>query len=334
MDLTREDLLAMYRWMVLTRVLDLRVCDLLKERSIPEGQHASTGQEAIGVGACYCLRPDDIISPALRSRAARLIRGINVREQMAAMMGKATGGAARGRHVSRHMGDMKLGVIPCTASVGSVLAVATGAGLACKLNEKGQVVLAFFGDGASNTGVFHESLNCASIYKLPVIYICENNQYAISTHVTKSTSVQDIAIRSASYSVPGKVVDGNDVLAVYEATREAVARARAGEGPSLLECKTYRWRGHTEMNHPRDFRLPGDDYDQWLRLCPIERFKSYLLSQSLSNEAELSRIDVEVAAEVEDAIQFAIESPYPAPEDLFADVLAPTTAPIEQEVGQ
>ena len=326
MELTQEDLLAIYRWMVLTRVLDLRICDLLKERTVPEGQHASTGQEAVGVGACYGLRPDDVVSPALRSRAARLVRGITPRETMAAILGKATGGAARGKHVSRHMGDMKRGIIPCTASVGAIVAVATGAGLACKLNGSGQVVVAFFGDGASNAGVFHESLNCAAIFRLPVIYVCENNQYAISTHVSKSMMVGNIADRAAAYGMSGRIVDGNDVLAVYAATQEAVQRARDGRGPSLLECKTYRWRGHTEMNAPKSFRLPGDDYDQWLDRCPIKHLKEHLRRETVVEDAELARIEAQVSDEVEDAVQFAIDSPRPAHEEIFTDVYAETGA--------
>ncbi len=332
MDPTRDDLLTMYRWMVLSRVFDLRVCDLFKERSIPEGQHASTGQEAIGVGGCYGLRPDDVVSPSMRSRVARLMRGITPKEHMAAMLGKVTGGVARGRHVSRHMGDMKLGVIPGTASIGSIMAVATGAGLACKMNGKGQVVVSFFGDGASNAGVFHESLNCASIYKLPVIFICENNQYAISTHISHSMAVKDMADRAIGYGMPGKVVDGNDVLEVYRATQQAVERARAGEGPSLLECKTYRWRGHTEMNPPKEYRVSGDEYDAWLERCPIKRLKEQLLRDGVTREEELAAIDSEVSREVEEAVQFGIESPYPPLEDLYADIVAPVGAGAHGEV--
>lgn len=326
MELGRDDLLAMYRWMYLTRTLDLRVCELSKERTVHELLHASTGQEAVGVGACYGLKPDDIVSPALRSRAARLVRGITPRETMAAMLGKAAGGVTKGKLFSRHLGDLKLGVLPCTAIVGSMLAVATGAGLGCKMAGKSQVVVAFFGDGAANAGVFHESLNCAALQQLPVIYICENNHYAVSTHYTRSTAGGSVAARAAGYGIPGKEVDGNDVLAVYAATQEAAARARAGEGPSLLECKTYRMRGHHERMSPREHRPPGE-YDLWQERCPIQRLKAYLLAESLVSEEEIARLESWVLAEVEDAVQFAIESPFPAPEELFADVYAPGYTP-------
>jgi len=323
MSLTDNDLLKMYRWMVLTRCFEERACDLQYKRNLPELEHASIGQEAIGVGACYGLRADDIVHPSLRTRSAFLLRGVTPDRAMAACYGKATG-AARGKETSHHMGDMSLGLVAGSGVVGGSIAVAVGTALACKLLDTDRVTLCFFGDGASNRGDFHESLNLAAVQKLPVVFICENNLYALSTPASYHLPIKDVADRAGSYGIPGVVVDGNDVLAVYGAVETAVVRARRQEGPSLLECKTYRWRGHSE----RDLKQgkgnrPLEEIEMWMNRCPIKRLRDQLLAKSILKEKTVEEIEKEMVAVVDHAVEFAEQSPFPAPEEALNNVYAP-----------
>ena len=320
MIVSDDDLIKMYRWMVLTRVFDQRVCDLQSQRGIPELQHASIGQEAVGVGTCYGLRPDDLILPSLRSRAAFLVKGIEPKRVMAAMYGKATG-AGRGKQTSHHMGDTQLGVIAGSGVVGGSIPIAVGVALACKLRHTDRVTLVFFGDGASNRGDFHESLNLAAVYQLPILFVCENNQYAMSMPVERHLPIKDIADRASSYGMPGVVVDGNDVVAVYQATQEAITRARAGGGPTLLECKTYRWRGHSERDVNQVYRSK-EEVEQWKKRCPIKRLRGDLLTRGVVSEALMEEIDREAAETVDRAVEFAEQSPFPSPEEALNNVYA------------
>ncbi|MHB0869428.1 MAG: thiamine pyrophosphate-dependent dehydrogenase E1 component subunit alpha [Chloroflexota bacterium] len=320
MALNDDDLIKLYRWMVLTRTFDQRVCDLQFQRGIPELQHASIGQEAIGVGACYGLRPDDVVLPSLRTRAAFLVKGISPERQMAALYGKATG-AGRGKETSHHMGDRELGVIAGSGVVGGSIPVGVGAALAFKLQNSDRVCLTFFGDGASNRGDFHESLNLASVYKLPVVFVCENNLYALSMSISRHLPVANVADRAAGYGMPGVTVDGNDVVAVYEAMQQAIARARAGEGPSLVECKSYRWRGHSERDVNQVYRTQ-EEVEKFKAFCPIKRLRERLVSQGVVKGALLDEIDREVAEVVERAVKFAEESPNPAPEEALLNAYA------------
>lgn len=320
MSLNDDDLVKMYRWMVLTRCFEQRACDLQYQRNLPELEHASIGQEAIGVGACYGLRPDDIIHPSLRTRAAFLIRGVTPDRAMAACYGKATG-TARGKETSHHMGDKALGLVAGSGVVGGSIAVAVGTALACKLLDTSRVALCFFGDGASNRGDFHESLNLAAVQKLPVVFICENNLYALSTPASYHLPIQNVADRAGSYGIPGVIVDGNDVVAVYEAAQHAVARARQQEGPSLIECKTYRWRGHSE----RDLKQgkgnrPLEEIELWKSRCPIKRLREQLLAKGILKERTVEEIEKEVTAVIDHAVEFAERSPYPAPEEALENV--------------
>ena len=322
MPLTDYDLLKMYRWMVLTRCFEQRACDLQYQRNLPELEHASIGQEAIGVGACYGLRADDIVHPSLRTRGAFLIRGVTPERAMAACYGKTTG-TARGKETSHHMGDKALGLVAGSGVVGGSIAVAVGTALACKLLDTSRVTLCFFGDGASNRGDFHESLNLAAIQKLPVVFICENNLYALSTPASYHLPITNVADRAASYGIPGIVVDGNDVVAVYEVVQQAITRARSQDGPSLIECKTYRWRGHSErdLKQGKGYR-PVEEIELWKSRCPIGRLGQQLLSRGVLSKEGMEAIEQEMTQAIDKAVEYAEQSPYPAPEEALTNVYA------------
>jgi TPP-dependent pyruvate/acetoin dehydrogenase alpha subunit len=320
MALNDDDLIKMYRWMVLTRHFDQRVCDLQQQRGIPELQHASIGQEAVGVGACYGLRADDVVMPSLRTRAAFLVKGISPERQMAAMYGKANG-AGHGKETSHHMGDPKLGVLAGSGVVGGSIPVAVGAALAFKLQSTDRVAMVFFGDGASNRGDFHESMNLAGVMKLPTIFVCENNLYALSMAISRHLPIANVADRAAGYGMPGVVVDGNDVVAVHDAAENAIARARVGEGPTLIECKTYRWRGHSERDVKQVYRTQ-DEVEKFKAFCPIKRLRDLLTSSGALNQSLIEEIDREVDETVDRAIDFAERSPNPIPEEALTNVYA------------
>jgi len=317
-NLTDEGLMALYREMVLTRTFEEAVQRLNVQKGIPETAHLCIGQEAIGAGACRALRPDDYVVPALRDRGVFLSRGVTPSVLMAGVLGKATG-PAKGKWPAHHMGDLEKGILAASLVIGSQFPIAAGAGLAIKYKNTDQVVVCFFGDGASNRGDFHEGVNLAAILSLPVIFLCENNLYAIDTPVSKSMLVRDVAVRAQGYGIPGTTIDGNDVLAVYSAVRQAVARAREGGGPSLVEGRTYRLRPHTErLKEDR----PSGEIAYWTERCPIRRFRDALLARGVLNE----HLDQEIVAECEavliEAIKFAEQSPYPPVEELFEDVYA------------
>jgi len=317
--LTHADLIAMYRLMALTREHEMRMIKIHSQKGLVENPHQCIGEEAIGVGSCYGLRKDDFVTPSLRGRAVFLTRGVSPSVLMAGAYGKATG-PSKGKYSPHHMGDLEKGIIAASLLIGSQVPLAVGVGIALKMIKKtDQVSLCFFGDGASNRGDVHESLNLAAILKLPVIFICENNRIAVAMPVEKAVSVKDIASRAQGYGIPGKTVDGNDVLQVYEAVQEAVRRARAGEGPSLIECKTYRHRPHCERF--KETRSKEELEFAWAQ-CPIKKFKSYLFDNNILDEEKSAKIDEEIRAEIDQAVRFAEESPFPRPEEIFEDVYA------------
>ena len=318
-DLKASDLIAMYRLMALTREYELRMIKIHSQKGLVENPHLCIGEEAIGVGSCFSLRKNDFVIPSLRGRSVFLTKGVSPSVLMAGAYGKATG-PSKGKYPPHHMGDLEKGIIAASLVIGSHVPLAVGAGLAFKMIKKtDQVCLCFYGDGASNRGDVHESLNLAAILKLPVIFVCENNGLAMAMPVEKAVAIKDIALRAQGYGMPGKSIDGNDVLEVYDSVQEAVEGARRGEGPALIECKTYRHRPHCERF--KETRSREELEFAWQQ-CPIKRFKSYLLDKKILNEEKSSRIEEEVKEEVDRAVQFAEESPFPQPEEIFEDVYA------------
>jgi TPP-dependent pyruvate/acetoin dehydrogenase alpha subunit len=238
---------------------------------------------------------------------------------MAGMFGRRNG-SGKGRGPASHSGDNSIGLLAGTGLIGSGIPISTGAALAMKLQKKDSVALHFFGDGASNRGDFHEALNFAGVHKLPIVYVVDNNCYAMTVPATCAMAIQDIAVRATGYGFPGVVVDGNDVLAVYEATQKAIARARKGEGPTLVECKTYRWLGHS-VNDPAVYRS-AEEVESWKERCPLRRFERYLSGKGLLDDGKVKEVYRGVNEEIEKSIRFAEASPLPLPEDTLLDVYA------------
>jgi pyruvate dehydrogenase E1 component alpha subunit len=237
----------------------------------------------------------------------------------AGMFGRRNG-SGKGVGPASHSGDNSIGLLAGTGLIGSGIPISTGAALAMKLQKKDSVALHFFGDGASNRGDFHESLNLAGVLKLPIVYVCDNNCYAMTVAAECAMAIKDIAVRAAGYGFPGLVVDGNDVLAVYEATQEAIARARRGEGPTLIECKTYRFLGHS-IADPQEYRTV-EEVESWKKKDPVKRFENYLKQRGLLDDNKVKEIDRSVSEEIEEAVQFAESSPMPSFEDALASVYA------------
>jgi len=310
-DIPKETLLLMYEGMLKIRHFENRVKDLFAGGELPGFVHLYLGEEAIAIGACAALEDGDYITSTHRGHGHIIAKGGEMKFMMAELFGKATG-YNKGKGGSMHIACPELGVLGANGIVGAGIPLATGAALAAKYRKSGQVVICFFGDGASNEGMFHESLNIAGAFDLPVIYVCENNLYAVGTRQSEVRKVEDIADRATSYGMPGLVIDGNDVIAVYEAAREAVKRARVGEGPTLIECKTYRWRGHFE-GEVDNYRAP-EEVRAWLKREPLAPYRKLLLDQGVLNEEKAEAIEQQVIAELEEAVGFARQSPLPQPE--------------------
>jgi len=278
-NLPREKLVEMYRKMFEIRSFEEKVFELYAQNMVPGTIHLYAGEEAVAVGVCSNLRKDDYITSTHRGHGHCIAKGADPKRIMAEILGKKTG-YCKGKGGSMHIADFKVGMLGATAVVGAGIPIAMGAGLSIKLRGTDQVVACFFGEGASNQGTFHEGINMAAIWKLPVIFVCENNLYAMGTRQSRVMLIENIADRAASYGIPGVTVDGNDVLAVYEAAREAVERARRGEGPTLIECKTYRHKGHSRVD-PAKYR-PKEEVEEWLRKDPIKRLREKLLQTNAS----------------------------------------------------
>ena len=317
MALPREKLIEMYHKMLEIRHFEEKVYELYGQNLVPGTIHLYAGQEAVAVGVCANLRREDYIVSTHRGHGHCIAKGADIKRIMAEILGRKTG-YCKGKGGSMHIADFSVGMLGATGVVGAGIPIATGAGLSIKLRGTDQVAACFFGDGASNQGTFHEGINLAAIWRLPVLFICENNLYAMGTKQTRVMLIENIAERAAAYGIPGVTVDGNDVLAVYEAAQKAIERARKGEGPTLIECKTYRHKGHSRFD-PATYR-PKEEVELWLKKDPIPRFKNKLLEMGVLNEAEAQRIEKEVLAEIEEAVKFALESPYPEPEEALKDV--------------
>lgn len=316
-DLPDRKWLEMYRTMVLIRRFEETVNELYMEGRIPSTLHLYIGQEAVATGVCASLNVDDYILSTHRPHGHALAKGVEPRAIMAELFAKATG-TCRGKGGSMHVGDMRVGMLPAIAIVGANVPIAAGAALAAKMLKNGRVAVSFFGDGAANEGAWHEGLNIAALWDLPVVFVCENNLYAASTPFKLAFKIEHVAQRACAYGMPGVVVDGNDVLAVYQASQEAVARARSGNGPTLLECLTYRQCGHSRSD-PRTYRSREEEA-AWRQRDPIVLCRQKLLAERSHLAENLRQIDEEVEKVIQDAIAYAEASPLPAPEDLYTDV--------------
>ena len=298
------------------RSFEERTVRLFEEDKLRGSVHLYIGEEAIAATICSHLTDDDYITGTHRGHGHCLAKGARMDKAMAELMGRSTG-YCKGRGGSMHIADFAGGNLGANAIVGGGIPIAVGAALSIKLQKQDRVSVACFGDGASNAGIFHESINLAAVWKLPIIFVCENNRFGISVPVEQSTSVEDISVRAKSYGIPGKTVDGNDVEAIDEAFREALQRARNGEGPTLLECRTYRWLGHW-VGDPQNYRS-RDETERWKLKCPIKRYREVLLQQGFSPE-ELDEIEENARREAEDATQFALNSPEPDATRVLDDV--------------
>jgi len=323
-ELSKEKLLQMYRTMQTIRHFEERLRDLFKEGKVPGFVHVSIGEEASATGVCAALTDTDYITSTHRGHGHLLAKGGKLKPMMAELFGKKTG-YCKGKGGSMHIADFSIGILGANGIVGAGLPIATGAGLAAKMKKSGQVAVCFFGDGASNEGTFHESLNIASSWKLPVVYVCENNLYGEFTAGKDVTSVKDIADRARGHDMPGVIINGNDVVEVYETTSEAVARARRGEGPTLIECKTYRWEGHVvgeEAFLGKKAYRPQDEIAEWKKRCPLVSFESRYTANGMFSTAELDAIKAEVKRDLDEAVQFALDSPLPDPEEALEDMFS------------
>lgn len=316
-------LISLYQTMVTIRKFETLAGELFAAGKIPGFIHLSIGQEASAVGVCSALRPDDYITTTHRGHGHVIAKGGELKRMFAELMGRRTG-YCKGKGGSMHIADFSLGILGANGIVGGGFPIAVGAGLSIKLRQTNQMVVCFFGDGASNRGTFHEALNMASIWKLPILFVCENNDYASTTKTTYACSVTDISARARGYNMPGVIADGNDVLAVRQAAIEAVARAR-NDGPTLLENKTYRRRGHYEGD-PQKYRDQKEVVGWETKNDPIVRFTTFLKKKNVLTDEKIKEIDAQVDKAIRGAADFAEQSELPAPEealeDLFANPLA------------
>lgn len=319
--LTRDQRLEIYYWMVLTRTFDERMLAHWKQGKGVGGTYSQRGHEAISVGAAYALGAEDVIAPMHRDLGAYLLRGLTPRRIFASLLGKETS-VNRGRDSNLHgLGDLNVGIVGFISHLPLSLPVTVGVAMSFKLRNEPRVALTFTGDGSSNAGVWYESLNLAALYQAPVVVIVENNQYAYSTPVHAQTRAEHIADRAIGFGMPGVIVDGNDVETVYSVVKEAVDRARAGGGPTLIEAKTMRMRGHAI--HDGAEYVPAELMAEWEARDPLALFQDRLLREGVADEAELDEIGQRAAVEVEDAIHYAEASPLPDPQTVTDGVYAP-----------
>jgi len=313
----KTKLIEMYQRMLQIRFFEEKVFELYGQNLVPGTIHLYAGEEAVAVGVCANLRRDDYITSTHRGHGHCIAKGADLGKIMAEILGKRTG-YCKGKGGSMHIADFSLGMLGATAVVAAGIPIAAGAGLSIKLRGTDQVVACFFGEGASNQGAFHEGINMAAIWGLPVVFVCENNLYAMGTRQSIVMTIENIADRAVAYGIPGVTVDGNDVLAVYEAASKAVNQARQGGGPTLIECKTYRHKGHSRFD-PAAYR-PKNEVEEWLKKDPIPRFKSKLMEMGALTDEEDEKLRREAAVAVEEAVKFAMESPFPDSKEALEDV--------------
>lgn len=312
-------LLEAYKKMVLIRKFEMAAKKLFEANKLPGFLHLYVGEEAVATGVCSALKVNDQITSTHRGHGHLIAKGGDVKKMMAELFGKATG-YCKGQGGSMHISDYSTGILGANGIVGAGIPIATGAAFAFKYKGEDNVAVSFFGDGASNRGTFHEALNMASAFKLPVIFICENNLYGISVDSRHVNAAKDVADRAVGYNMPGVIVDGNDVEAVYEAAAAAVARARAGEGPTLIECKTWRHLGHY-VGDPDDYRTE-EEKAEWLKRDPIPATAAKLLEAGVCTQADLDKISDDADALITEAVAEAESAPYPEASALLEDIYA------------
>jgi len=310
--------LALYRKMLELREFELKVQELYRRGMLPGFVHLYVGEEASGVGVCSNLKPDDLIYSTHRGHGHALAKGVPGRDVFAELWGKSTGSSG-GRGGSMHLYAPEYGFMGTNGIVGAGIPLATGSALSAQLRKSGQVVVAFFGDGAVNSGSFHEGLNFGAVWNLPVVYVCENNLYATEMAFRRATKNTSVASRAAAYQMPGFAVDGNDVIAVYNAAKEAIDRARADGGPTLIEAKTYRFVGHHEGDPGTAYRT-REEVEEWKNRDPIQRLRQKLLSTDGVAEKDLEQIHQDVQVWLEDAVQFGQQSAEPLPTEVLDQV--------------
>ena len=320
MELDTNRLVEMYRRLLRIRIFEETVVSLQAKGEFPGAAHTSIGQEGEIVGACMALRDDDYMVGNHRSHGHPIGKGADLRGLMAEVLGRRTG-VDHGKGGSMHLADFKIGSLGETSIVGSGIPVAVGAALGSKMMGTDRVCLCFFGDGAANEGAFHEGLNLAAVWKLPAIFLCENNLYAATTPASLTLAVKDVATRSQAYDMPGVIVDGQDAIAVCEVVSEAVKRARAGQGPSLIEAKTYRYLEHAAgLAVARGAYRTDEEIAQWKKRDPIMLHRSALIANHVAGEQEVIDIEAQVRAEVDAAVEYAHQSEFPEPAEAFNDV--------------
>ncbi len=313
--------IEMYQKMVLIRKYEERIYYLFLEGIMPGTIHQSTGQEACAVGMLYDLTTEDYMASTHRPAGHDLAKGVSLKSMMCEMFGKAEG-CCKGKGGAMHTGDVSVGALTANAIVGGNLPIAAGVALAYKMQKKKNVIVCFFGDGATNQGSFHETMNGAAIWKLPVIFVCENNLYSATTSIKLTCNKENVAAdRAIAYDIPAEVVDGNDVLAVNDAAARAIKRARDGEGPTILELKTYRHGGHSR-NDACGYRNKAEEAE-WFTRDPVKMFRQKLLNDEVATETELTLLEEKIEKEIDEAVEYAMKAPFPDPEvSLFGCVLA------------
>ncbi len=313
-DLSRDLCHRMLYYLELMREIEDRIeLKLYRQGKVLGGCYTGRGQEAIPVGSAILAEKDDWLCPTHRDMGAFLVRGMEPRRIFAQYLGRAAG-PTRGRDGNMHMGDLELHLVPIISSIGASVPVAGGIALALKYRGLPNVVFSYFGDGATSRGDWHEGVNFAAVQKLPVVYLCNNNQYAYSTPLSKQMAVPNVADRAAGYGIPAEIVDGNDVIAVHEATRRAVAHARAGRGPYLIECKTFRMTGHSA--HDAAEYVPRALFEEWSKRDPILMLQKHMVERNWATEVDFKQLHARILREVEEAAEWALHAPYPDPASL------------------
>ncbi|MGH9363178.1 MAG: thiamine pyrophosphate-dependent dehydrogenase E1 component subunit alpha [Thermoanaerobaculia bacterium] len=315
--LGRERQLELYRYLQLTRLTETRLGNLYRQGKVVGGLYSSRGQEAVAVGSAYALAPQDVAGPLIRDLGSMLVRGVQPREVMMQYMARADSPTG-GKDANTHFGDLARGLVAPISMLGALIPVMAGVALAGRMQGKGLVAMTWIGDGGTSTGDFHEGMNLAAVLNVPLVLVVENNGYAYSTPTERQMRIKNIAVRAAAYGIPGEVVDGNDVLAVYEVTRRAVERARAGGGPTLVEAKTFRMKGHAE--HDDAGYVPKELFEEWKRKDPIDRFERHLIGAGMATQEQLDAVVRELNTQLDADVDFALASPFPPPERALENV--------------